>query len=252
MKSVVLCEGRDDLWFISYYLHKTANWNIVKPSKSVWKNYRLSTLTDRQEIQYLSNGSDYIAIWSVSGKDSFENPIGEILRFISDFPFDPIDSIVVVRDRDNDSVDDILCKMNSWFDGSIALTNRTTSILSRTIEECDVYTQVTPVIIPFSEAGAIETILKTAIREEGEEEAFIVNSADEYISALIESGKVGIKYLASSRLILKAKYSAVIAATNPDHSTGLFQDMVMACPWEKSPHVQEHFDVILHAVTTQS
>ena len=67
---------------------------------------------------------------------------------------------------------------------------------------------------------------------------------------MIEAGKVGIKYLASRRLILKAKYSAVIAVTNPDHSTGLFQDMVMACPWEKSPHVQEHFDVITRAVTS--
>lgn len=252
MKSVVLCEGRDDLWFISYYLHKTANWNIVKPSKNVWKNYRLSTLTERQDIQHLSNGSDYVAVWSVCGKDSFEKPISEILRFISSFPFDPIDSIVVVRDRDYDSVDDVLCKMNSWFDGGIALTNKATTFLSKTIEDCDVLTYVTPVIIPFSEEGAIETILKTAIREEGEEEAFIVNSADEYISALVASGKVGVKYLSSSRLILKAKYSAVISATNPDHSTGLFQDMVMACPWEKSPHVKEHFDVILHAVTSQS
>ena len=112
-------------------------------------------------------------------------------------------------------------------------------------------TGVTPVIIPFSEQGAIETILKTAIREEGEEEALIVNSAEKYISDLVSSGKVGIKYLSGSRLILKAKYSAVIAATNPDHSTGLFQDMVMACPWEKSPHVKEHFDVVLNAVTEQ-
>lgn len=252
MKSVVLCEGRDDLWFISYYLHKTANWSIVKPSKNVWKNYQLSTLTKRQDIQYLSNGSDHVAIWSVCGKDSFAKPISEILRFISVFPFDPIDSIVVVRDRDNDSVDDVLGKMNLWFDGSIALANKTTSILSKTMEDCDVFTKVTPVIIPFSEEGAIETILKTAIREAGEEEAFIVKSAEEYISALVASGKVGIKYLASSRLILKAKYSAVIAATNPDHSTGLFQDMVMACPWENSPYVKEHFDVVLHAVTEQS
>ena len=252
MKSVVLCEGRDDLWFISYYLHKTAKWNIVKPSQSVWKNYRLSTLTNRQEIQYLSNGSDYVAIWSVCGKDSFEKPIREILRFISSFPFDPIDSIVVVRDRDNDSVDDVLNNMNSWFDGGITLTNKTTSILSRTIEDCDVSTKVTPIIIPFSEEGAIETILKAAIREEGEEETFIVDSAEEYIAALVASGKVGIKYLSSSRLVLKAKYAAVIAATNPDHSTGLFQDMVMACPWEKSKYVKEHFDIILHLVTSTS
>lgn len=252
MKSVVLCEGRDDLWFISYYLHKTAKWNIVKPSKDVWKNYQLSTSSERQDIKYLTNGNDHVAIWSVCGKDSFEKPINEVLRIISDFPFDPIDSIVIVRDRDNDEVDDVLCKMNLLFGENIVLNNKMTSILFRTIDDHDVSTNVTPVIIPFDEQGAIETILKTAIGEQGDEEACIVNSAEEYISALVASGRVGIKYLSSSRLILKAKYSAVIAATNPDHSTGLFQDMVMACPWEQSPYVKEHFDVVLHAVTAQS
>jgi hypothetical protein len=251
MKSVVLCEGRDDLWFISYYLHKTANWNIVKPSNNVWKNYRFSTLTVQQDIKYLTNGSDHIAIWSVCGKDHFDKPVFEILRLISEFPFDAIDSIVVVRDRDNDEIEDILRKMNSWFDNNITLRNKTTSTFSRTIEDYDVSTQVTPVIIPFTEQGAIETIFKAAIEEEGEEEAFIVREADKYISTLVDSNKVGIKYLSSSRLILKAKYSAVISATNPDHSTGLFQDMVMACSWEKSQHVKEHFDVILNAVTMQ-
>ena len=185
MKSVVLCEGRDDLWFISYYLHKTANWNIDKPSKSVWKNYQLSTLSERQDIQYLSNKNDHIAIWSVCGKNSFEKPIREILRIISNYPFDPIDSIVVVRDRDDESVDAVLHNINLWFDRGITLINKTTSVLSRTIEDCDVITNITPVIIPFSEQGAIETILKTAIREEGEEESFIVNSAETYISTLV-------------------------------------------------------------------
>ena len=234
MKSVVLCEGRDDLWFISYYLHKTANWNIVKPSKDVWKHYQLTTLSERQDIQYLKNGNNHVAVWSVCGKNSFEKPICEILRIVSNYPFDPIDSIVIVRDRDNDAVEDILREMNSWFGSNVELTNKTTSTLPQEIEEHNVLTNITPVIIPFSESGAIETILKTAISEEGEEEAFIVNSAEEYVSNLVASGKVGIKYLSSSRLILKARYSAVIAATNPDHSTGLFQDMVMACPWEQS------------------
>ena len=27
MRSVIVCEGRDDLWFISYYLHKALKWD---------------------------------------------------------------------------------------------------------------------------------------------------------------------------------------------------------------------------------
>lgn len=252
MKSVILCEGRDDLWFVCYYLHKIAKWNVVNPSNDVWMNYQLSTITVRQDIKYLTNGNDHVAIWSVCGKDSFEKPVCEILRIISTFPFDPINSIVIIRDRDNDAEDDILREMNSWFAGAVVLTNKTTGTFLQAIEDYDVLTKVTPVIIPFSEQGAIETILKTAISEEGEEEAFIVDSAEKYISDLVSSGRVGVKYLSGSRQILNAKYPAVIAATNPDHSTGLFQDMVMACPWEESPHVKEHFDVVLNAVTEQS
>lgn len=249
MKSVILCEGRDDLWFLGYYLHKCAGWKPTKRIEYVWKAYGISALNERQEVQYFSCENDHVAIWSVSGKDSFEQPVRSVLRLIDAYPFTPIDSIVIVRDRDDDSVSQVLENMESWFGRLIRLENKKTVTLEREIDDCCVKTHITPVIIPFSEPGAIESILKNAIKEQGTEESVIVDEADKYISTLMETGFVGNKYLSHSRLVLKARYSAVIAATNPDHSTGLFQSMVMACPWERSPHVKEHFDVVLNAIS---
>lgn len=249
MKSVILCEGGDDLWFLAYYLHKRARWAPTAIINSIWKNYQISALNNRQEVKCFSCGNDHVVIWSACGKDSFEKSIQSVLHLIDTYPFDPVDSIAIVRDRDDDSTPQILESMESWIGNNIRLENKTTSTLYREIDDCYVKTYFTPVIIPFSEEGAIETILKRAIKEQGEEESTIVDEADKYISALMTTGLVGNKYLSHSRLVLKARYSAVIAATNPDHSTGLFQSMVMACPWEQSSHVKEHFDVVLNAIS---
>lgn len=234
---------------IVYYLHKCARWAPTASINSVWKNYRITALNNRQEVKCFSCGNNHVAIWNVCGKDSFEKPVRSLMHLIDTYPFDPVDSIVIVRDRDDDSIPQILQSMESWIGNSIRLENKTTSMLDREIDDCYVEIYVTPVIIPFSEEDAIETILKRAIKEQGEEESTIVDEADKYISALMATGLVGNKYLSHSRLVLKARYSAVIAATNPDHSTSLFQSMVMACPWEQSPHVREHFDVVLNAIS---
>lgn len=117
------------------------------------------------------------------------------------------------------------------------------------IDGYEVKVLITPVVIPFFEEGAIETILMNAIAEDGAEGKAVVEGAKEYICSLAESLNVREKYLSHERLLLKAKYAATIAVTNPGHSTGVFQNLVMSCPWETSAHVKEHFDIVLKAIT---
>lgn len=248
MKSVILCEGPDDLWFIAYYLHKAAGWDTCSAN---WSNYEIVALNKRQKVIYLQKGTDSTAIWCVAGKDSFQLAISTIFKkFIANFPFDPIDSIIIVRDRDNDAMNEILSKMQSWIPGDIALNNKAASTWKSEIDGYEVSLNITPLIIPFSEAGAIETLLMEAIKEQGREEEIIVQGANEYIDYLLGKPEIGINYLSHERLILKARYAATIAATNPGHSTGVFQDMVMACPWEESSYIKEHFDVIVTAISS--
>lgn len=253
MKSVILCEGKDDLWFIGYYLHKTRKWEITtKPIN--WENYKVSPLNRKQEVNYLTNGEDSVAIWSVGGKDSFSHAVDILFeKFINAYPSDPINSIVIMRDRDNESISTILQNVKEWFAefvGEIDIENKSTSIWSNEIDGIDVAVKITPLIIPFSEEGAIETILMNSISESSREGQVVVDEAKKYVNTLCDREEVGTNYLTHERLILKAKYSAVIAVTNPDHSTGLFQDMVISSPWENSEHVKEHFDVIVKAISS--
>ena len=248
MKSIVLCEGRDDLWFIAYYLHKTAGWNTCKPS---WNNYNVSRQNDLQEVQYLEKGTDSVAIWCVGGKDCFGAVISTIFKkFIEDYPFDPVDSIVIVRDRDNDTTNKAISTIQSWMPKSVELNNKISTTWVDEIDGYDLAIKITPIVIPFTENGAIETLLMQSIKEQGCEGEIIVQGANEYINNLLAHSEIGTNYLSHDRLILKARYSAVIAATNPSHSTAFFRNMVMACPWEKSANVKEHFDVIIDAISS--
>ena len=248
MKSIVLCEGRDDLWFIAYYLHKTAGWNTCNPS---WNNYNVAAQNCRQKVIYLEKGSDSVAVWCVGGKDSFNTVISTIFRkFITDFPFDPINSIVIVKDRDNDTTSEAILTIQRWLPQGVELNNKISTPWVTEIDGYDLDIKITPVVIPFTEDGAIETLLMRSIEEQDREGKLIVQAAHTYIDTLLASPDIGAKYLSHDRLVLKARYSAAIAATNPDHSTGLFRDMVMACPWEESAYVREHFDVIANAVSS--
>lgn len=180
MKSVILCEGKDDLWFIGYYLHKTRKWEITtKPIN--WENYKVSPLNRKQEVNYLTNGEDSVAIWSVGGKDSFSHAVDILFeKFINAYPSDPINSIVIMRDRDNESISTILQNVKEWFAefvGEIDIENKSTSIWSNEIDGIDVSVKITPLIIPFSEEGAIETILMNSISESSREGQVVVDEA---------------------------------------------------------------------------
>ncbi len=251
MKSIVLCEGPDDLWFILYYLYKVAGWSNKGNPQKLWKSFRIKEIDSHQQVQYLQKDGNGVAVWSVGGKDCFQKPIEEIIdTFVKEIPSDAISSIVVVRDRDHDELEDVLHTVETWFPGLGSLKNKESSRYTVIAEDGEeVSTKVTPVIIPFEEPGAIETLLMNAIKEKAECGVCVTQSASEYISSLLEKEDVCKAYFSHERLILKAKYAAMIAVTNPDHSTGLFQDMVLSCPWETSPYVQEHFGIILNAIS---
>ncbi len=247
MKSVVLCEGSDDLWFVGYYLYKVGKWQICD---SPWKNYTIPA-RNGQKVIFLKSRADTVAIWCVGGKDAFSETVSILLdKIIGTYPFDPVNSIVIMRDRDNESDSEILSQMQRWISSDRILTNKSRTVWHKEIEGTQVSINITPLIIPFSEDGAIETVLMHSISERDAEGAVVVDEANSYIDKLRSRPEIGTNYLTHDRLILKARYASIIAVTNPGHSTSLFRDMVMLYPWEKSEHVKEHFDVILGAISS--
>ena len=252
MNSIILCEGQDDLWFISYFLHKTDGWLMDNNYKSLWTNYKIPQNKASRKVVYMKKDNNGVAIWSVGGKNSFAEPLHIIIdKFVKEIPSAALDSIVVVRDRDNDNETEILAGMAKIIKDGLSLKNKITTICDVECSNGEIaHTQITPVIFPFDEDGAIETLLMNAVKEQNEGGSIIYEEAQKYVSFLENNDDVRENYLKNARLILKAKYSSMIAITNPDHSTGLFMDMMLATPWEKSAYVQEHFNVIIKSITS--
>lgn len=251
MKSIILCEGKDDLWFIAYYLHKTGGWLPDKKNlRNSWRNYRIEVKDNWQNVEYITNESgDYVAIKAVGGQDRMKTELEDICYINRSHPQDAIETIVLVKDCDTRPHQIVIDEMSAWFEESISLENHTISTYRMTIGDYVVPIQILPIVVPFDRKGAIETVLLQALKEKGNEEAFIVDCASNFVNDLFESRKLT-KYLTHGRQITKAEYSAAIAITNPDHSTELFKEMALASEWEKTDAIRNHYGCILNAITS--
>ena len=264
-RSVILCEGPDDLWFISRYLRNAGGWD-GKDAKEVWTDYKIPASSDAQEVDYLKRGNDTAAVWCVGSKTAFRASIEDLNKLNRDHAPNPIDSIVIVRDRDEEDDETILQELEGYFEGQdgyspqcselFALKNRTaTKYQVQSRDGREVITFITPVIIPVpeNEKGALETLLMDTVREEGEGGKAIVHAAEDFVSSLASCGSVlkVAKHLKQKRMILKAKFSSVVAIKNPKHSPVPFRNMFQSIPWDKSDTVKNHFSIILSSITSE-
>lgn len=262
MRTVILCEGSDDLWFIAYYLHKKAN--LVITDKKNWcELYSLppsnptNAYLRKQEVQYMlsPDKNEKVAVYSVGGQDNLEKGIKELQRLNEMYATSPIDAFVVFRDCDNRSPDEVVANMKTWFSNkntdSFSLQNRTVTEIKYEIDGMDISVKILPVVIPFDEEGAVETLLLKAISDRNEEGKQVADSAHNYIDGAISNQYIT-TYLKKQRLVTKARFSAAIAITNPDHSTATFQQLMEATPWEKSDSVTQHMKDIMQLLSHTS
>ena len=255
MRSIIVCEGRDDLWFISYYLHKVLNWDEC--DVSLWcKLYSLSIKSGQMVYMTSPNEKHQVAIFSSGGQNRINLLPKEWLTLNEKNPSSAIDAIIIFRDCDDRSPDDLAHSMNNWFAGCttwlpnhFVLNNNAPVLLRNEIDEVDVSTIILPVIIPFDEAGAIETLLLQAIEDSSDDGKRIAQSSREYIRQF-EDAPLS-QYLNKQRLRTKAKYSAAVAITNPDHSTGTFKDFMLSTPWEQSAAIKTHMEKVVQLITGQ-
>lgn len=246
MKSVILCEGKDDVWFIAYYLHKCAGW-MVDEKATRWKNAKIPA-DHKQTVTYLlcPQNADTTAIVSVGGQDRMKKMVSSIAYLNSSYPSDPIQALVLFRDCDQRDSEALAASMGAWFSPPLELHNHIISTYYCEIDEIPFFVRVLPVVIPFDETGAIETLLLKSIGERSQDGAHVVNQATSYVDTVKQNVS---EFLKSDRLIVKAKYSAAIAITNPDHSTALFQDLMMSTEWENCESIKKHFIYVLDAIT---
>lgn len=254
MNSIILCEGNDDLWMIGYFLHKACNnsWNY-SPDKKISDNFKLPKDTRREKAEVYTNGVDNVVVYAVGGKDCFKKAIHFVLKINSRYPEERFQQIVIVRDRDNDSVEMVLNNFQQFFEDfeesdyklqqDIVLKDKENITLNYIYRENSYSFNVATIIIPFDCEGCLETILINSISKKGEEERYICESAKSYIDSYL-SNYQNHQYITKQREDIKAKFSSVISIINPTMSTKVMNDVLMEFEWEKSPYICENFRLL--------
>lgn len=249
MNTVILCEGFDDVLFLGYYIHKISNYPkwIYQPRAKISDNFSLPLRNERSEKQEIyTRGRDKLLIWCVGGKDCFDFAIKSIYKINTTFPLERFEEIILFSDRDNEDVITTVLRIQDLFKNNgwnILLENNMRNLLQYVVENESYDINISPIIIPFDKNGALETILMDAIAETSQEDEYVVKSAQEYIDNIINSKRLT-KYLQQHRLILKAKFSAVISITNPDRSTSTFDKLLITHDWETKDRVKTHLNLI--------
>lgn len=247
MRSLILCEGFDDVLIIGYFLNKTDGW-IFEHNGKFSELYDLPKMDGKREVvEVYKKSNSVLGIWAVGGKDSFD----EAYKFVKSnnelHPEEGIEKLFIILDRDELEINETLVilreKLNQCGICVNTLVNHENAAYHYEIDE-EMYTiDIIPVIIPFDKTGALETVLLDGIAETGEEEKYIVECAKKYVEHFVSSEQLS-KYLRHARLILKAKLSATISITNPDRSTNIFDKLLTSWPWEETDAVKRHFNTI--------
>ncbi|MDR0767984.1 MAG: hypothetical protein LBE57_06070 [Methanosarcinales archaeon] len=249
MKSVILCEGRDDMWLLGYLLHKWSSekWKYVKGGK-ISTLYDIPTLYENSghTIRKRDDTDDKLAIWSVGGKDNFLSALNEINIINTNQPEERLENIIFVIDRDQNEIVETMKVFQEWFKQNnwhVELKNNEKCELSYMVEDEKYNLCICPIIFPFSECGALETVLMDSFSNSCPELNYIVCQAKKYISELSESDKVP-SYLNESRGRLKAEFSSVISVVNPTRSFDASKEILMSHKWEEYEVVKTHFELL--------
>lgn len=247
MRSLILCEGFDDVLIIGYYLHKTGGWNY-DPNVIFSNLYDFPRMHKKHQIvEIYKKENNLLGIWAVGGKDSFAMAYKFIAQINSMYPQQGIEQLFIIGDRDEDEIDtctdSIKRLLNDYGIKIQKLKNNQVNSYFYEVEEEHYCLKIVPVILPFEKEGALETVLLEAISETSEEDQYIVKCAEGYVENILTSGRLH-KYLRHDRLVLKAKLSAAVSITNPDRSTALFDKVLMSWDWHQKDAVKKHFGMI--------
>ena len=115
-RSIILCEGFDEVYILGYYLFKTNSWKLVSNNKNkkFSEYYSLPKVNPRNQlIEIYEKNEDRLAIWSVGGKDNFLKAFQSIKEINFNQPEYAINQVFIIQDRDNSEIESALEKIKS-------------------------------------------------------------------------------------------------------------------------------------------
>lgn len=247
MKVLIICEGSDDAYIVADYINKI-NENKWEYTKESFEGFSVDK-KDQLLTRYVNNDnkSDTFITYSVGGKTNFKKCIKTVIEACEKSNEDTqlFDEIVVLMDKDNESIDEKIVEISTYFSKwNVTLKDRKRCDITYITEfENQFSIKITPIIVPLEGNGAIETAIRHGIANIDDEHKYIVEESEQFITDISEEKNVT-KYLQKEREIEKAKFSAVISVMSPERSLNDFKFLFDASNWSNTENVKLEFGVI--------
>lgn len=257
MRIAFLCEGMYDVSLMGYYIQKISKNKWRKIHDKEKKATALKSVKIASDFcgfaELYSNPEEvdeFLVIWPVNGKGNFNKAIENICRINTVYPEYMYDKVIVMADRDDDSIEGTLAEFSEYFHkggwDDCRLQNNAVNkyrYITADGEENKMTVDVIPLVIPFDENGSMETVLLDSLASVNEENRFVVGGATTYIDGVCSDEKVA-SYLKKKGDQVKAKYSAVMAVMNPTHAHFAYDRILLDHDWEKNPVFEKHFGIL--------
>lgn len=241
MIELMLVEGVSDVQLISYYLQNVYGWKHEKKN-----DLRLEPLDGHDHIESLSKGENQLILCGVGGNGRFAHFI-EKHRINSIIIEREISSVMVVTDRDEDSISKIRRRINDLFEN---ISYRAGEWINNEIKDSfgqpkqiDTYL----LIVPMDKKGALENVIIDALRDIPEEKA-LIEEVIGFIDSLKEEVVPELSRINSAN---KATVGTFFSVRDPKHAMRSFATYVSKIDWSKSESLNEMFLSFMDLGTTK-
>ncbi|MBQ9714552.1 MAG: hypothetical protein IJV83_04435 [Clostridia bacterium] len=244
MIRIILCEGETDATLLGLYLEKTTSWkyNTERKPKLKMNIPQTVPLSNKKSFNYIKDNEDLL-ICAVGGKDNFGG-------FFTEYIYPMIETahlgetdfrIALMTDADEQTVHAIETDILEQLSPNIKSIKNNTwkkNILSNKYQEkANVNFLLT--VIPQEGAGALETVLLSALAEK-DDGTYIVEESENFIDELEP-----VSYLSTDRLKLKSKLGVALSVFYPDKVFSQFDEQLQIVDWGKSKELAKCLSEII-------
>jgi len=240
MIKLILCEGKTDAIFLSYYLEQVCGWTHKFPKEDIPKEFIIKPSTKKGEsAEWYRKADDFLLICGVGGKDNFGSFIkSKIVPAMIDG--NVFSKIAIVTDRDDRKEGSICQSFQSMLNpivSNVANNVWTDNQYSNSFGQ-EKAVDFLLLIIPSDKEGALETTLMDAIAEV-EYDRVIVDSAKGYVESIAPNAS---KYIGKNRLKLKACLGVIWSIQSPEKIFSFIDEQIRSVKWEDSELISQCFN----------
>ena len=223
MTELMLVEGVSDVQLISYYLQNVYMWQHEKSN-----DLGIAPMDKQDHIESLSKDGNQLVLCGVGGNGKFAHFV-EQHREIS--------SVMVVTDRDEDSVPKIGRMINRSFENIVFRAGEWNKNEIKDSFGQQKYIETYLLIVPADKKGALEDVIIDALKDIPEEKK-LIQSVVEFIDSLKEKIVPDLKQINKAN---KATVGTFFSVRNPKQAMRSFASFVSKIDWSRSESLNALF-----------